>query len=50
MGIPLITQPDWSKFGEVETLPLEGRPAPLPPPPNPEVFNNEIQFIFRPRS
>jgi colicin import membrane protein len=24
--------------------------SPLPPPPNPEVFNNEIQFIFRPRS
>jgi pyruvate dehydrogenase E2 component (dihydrolipoamide acetyltransferase) len=22
MGIPLITQPDWSKFGEVETVPM----------------------------
>ena len=22
MGIPLITQPDWSKFGEIETVPM----------------------------
>ncbi|MGB5642613.1 MAG: cell envelope integrity protein TolA, partial [Gammaproteobacteria bacterium] len=24
--------------------------SPLPPPPNPEVFDNEIHFTFRPRS
>ena len=24
--------------------------SPLPPPPNPEVFDNEIRFTFRPRS
>ncbi len=24
--------------------------SPLPPPPNPEVFDNEIHFIFRPRT
>ena len=22
MGIPLITQPDWSKFGEIEIIPM----------------------------